>query len=325
VIGQVLLCVAILCHLGSNPARSQTPLQPIGDEAYAVMSHWFDYEPSVTPAHADELRDTANGRLYKIVFDGIGSRKVPAHLEIPLLGEAPYPCVILIHGMSRSKEFWWSFGTTTEGKHKDRIVGEGFAVLGLDLPIHGERAAENDYATPATLLQDGMAGRVRDLFTQSVVEYRRAIDVLRARADIDSSRIGVLGYGFGGAVAFALAAVEPRVQATVACVPPTVRDGLSVRATQNYAPRIRNPFLLLMAANSNYSTPADAERLRNLLPAPTAELKVYTSDDRLPIWLPRRRRLLVHDAPGCAAGWCPVMGLPTAVKTSSISIRATPG
>ena len=279
-----LIHVAVIGLLAGAPALAQTPLRPIGDEAYAVMSRWFDYQPLVTAALSDELRDTANGRLYKIVFDGMGSRKVPAHLEIPLLGEAPYPCVILIHGMSRSKEFWWSFGTTTEGKHKDRLIAEGFAVLGLDLPMHGERAAENDYAAPATLLQDTTASRVRDLFTQSVVEHRRAIDMLRARDDIDSSRIGVLGYDFGGAIAFALAAVEPRIQATVACVPPTVRDGLSVRATQNYAPRIQRPFLLLTAANSNYSTPTDAEQLRNLLPAPTAELKVYTSDDRLPIW-----------------------------------------
>jgi hypothetical protein len=40
---------------------------------------------------------------------------------------------------------------------------------------------------------------------------------------------------------------------------------------------------MLMAANSRTSSPADAEQLHALLAAP-AELKVYTSDDRLPIW-----------------------------------------
>ena len=283
-IGRALLGLAMLSQLASLPAWSQTPMQPLGDEAFAVMSRWFEYTSTTAAARADELRDTAHGRVYKLVFDGVGSQKVPAHLELPLLGEAPYPCVILIHGMSRSKEFWWSFGTTTEGKHKDRLMAEGYAVLGLDLPMHGERAAENDYVDPATLLQAKDDSGLRDLFTESVVEHRRAIDVLWARADIDSSRIGVLGYGLGATVAFALAAIEPRVQATVACVPPTVRDGLSVRATQNYAPHIQHPFLLLMAANSRHSTPEDAEQLRNLLPATSAELKVYTSDDRLPIW-----------------------------------------
>ena len=282
--GSVCLLLLVFGLLAGTPGRAEAPLQPLGDEAFAVLSGWFDYQPTGTTARVDELRGTANGRLFKIVFDGAGPLKVPGHLELPLLGQAPYPCIILLHGMSRSKEFWWSFGTTTEGKHKDRLVAAGFAVLGLDLPMHGERAAENGYVDAATLLQPGAASRLRDLFTASVVEHRRAIDMLMARADIDSSRIGVLGYDFGGAVAFALAAVEPRVQATVACVPPTERNQLSVRATQNYAPRINKPFLLLMAANSLYSSVEDAEQLRNLLPAATAEMKIYTSDDRLPIW-----------------------------------------
>ncbi|MEE2830862.1 MAG: alpha/beta fold hydrolase [Candidatus Latescibacterota bacterium] len=279
-----LLIFALLGLLTAAAARSQEPLRPVGDEAYAVMARWFDYGPTPSALRSDELRDAANGRLYKIVFNGIGARRVPAYLELPLHGEAPYPCVMLVHGMSRSKELWWSFGTTTEGKHKDRLVGEGFAVIGLDLPMHGERAAENDFVNPATLLQIGAESRLRDLFTESVVEHRRAIDALWTRADIDTSRIGVLGYEFGAAVAFALAALEPRVQATVACVPPTVRDVLSVRATQNYAPHITSPFLMLMAANSHTSSQAESEELRALLAASPAELKVYTSDDRLPIW-----------------------------------------
>ena len=67
-------------------------------------------------------------------------------------------------------------------------------------------------------------------------------------------------------------------------LPPTVRDVLSVRATQNYAPHITSPFLMLMAANSHTSSQAESEELRAWLAASPAELKVYTSDDRLPIW-----------------------------------------
>ncbi len=278
----LLSCLASM--LIGVPLHGQQALQPMGDEAFATLIRWFDYQATPPASRTDELRTTHNGSLYKMVFDGVRTRRVPAHLELPMRGAAPYPCVILIHGMARSKEYWWSLGTTTEGKHKDRLVAEGFAVLGLDLPLHGERAAENDFLNPANLVLDGASSRLRDLFAESVVEHRRAIDALWMRADIDSTRIGVLGYGFGGAVAFALAAVEPRIQATIACVPPTVRDGLSVRATQNYAPRIRHPLLLLMAANSRTSSPADAEQLRDLLPASTAEMKVYSSDDRLPIW-----------------------------------------
>jgi dienelactone hydrolase len=267
-----------------TPAWSQPALTPVGDETFAAMERWFDYVPGIPETRSHELRTTERGRVEKLVFRSAGARPVPALLELPLEAQAPYPCIILIHGISRSKAYWWSFGTTTEGKHKDRLLAEGFAVLGLDLPLHGERAAENDYVEPSSLFADGSESPLRDLFTDSVVEHRRAVDVLWERTDIDSTRIGVLGYGFGASVAFALAAVEPRIQATVACVPPTVRDPLSMRATQNYAPRVRSPLLMLMAANSRTSSPADAEQLHALLATTQAELKVYTSDDRLPIW-----------------------------------------
>jgi dienelactone hydrolase len=284
-----LICCLSLGLLCSGSAHSQEPdaqepLRAIGDEAFAAMARWFDYDPQPSNMRSTLVRNTAQGRVYQIVFNSVGKRQVPAYLELPLHGEAPYPCVVLIHGVSRSKEFWWTYGTTTEGKHKDRLVGEGFAVLGIDLPLHGVRAAEGDYIDPSALFAAGAESRLRNLFRDSVVDHRRAIDALWSRADIDSSRIGLLGYDLGGSVAFALAAVETRVQVSVACVPPTMRDGLSVLAAQNYAPRIRKPFLMLMAANSRTSSPEDASQLRELMSAPSAEMKIYTSDDRLPIW-----------------------------------------
>jgi dienelactone hydrolase len=280
---RIAIALLLLTPAWSQPVLSQSTLAPVGDETFAAMARWFEYVPGTPETHSHELRTTERGRVVKLVFRSAGARPVPALLELPLEAQAPYPVVILIHGISRSKEYWWSFGTTTEGKHKDRLLAEGFAVLGLDLPLHGERAAENGYADPASLFADGFESPLRDLFTNSVIEHQQALDVLWERADIDITRIGVLGYEFGASVAFALAAIDPRIQATVACVPPTVRDPLSMRATQNYAPRVRSPLLMLMAANSRTSSAADAEQLHALLAAP-AELKVYTSDDRLPIW-----------------------------------------
>ena len=79
-----LLIFALLGLLTAAAARSQEPLRPVGDEAYAVMARWFDYGPTPSALRSDELRDAANGRLYKIVFNGIGARRVPAYLELPL-------------------------------------------------------------------------------------------------------------------------------------------------------------------------------------------------------------------------------------------------
>lgn len=275
---------ALLPMLIVLQAAAAQALEPVGDEAFALLSRWFDYASSPTEPRADELRPTPQGMLYKIVFSGGRDRRLPAHLELPLHAQAPYPCILLIHDMSRSKESWWSFGQTTEGKLKDRLVTEGFAVLSLDLPLHGERAVENDFLDPGQLLRDQAEPQLRDMFVDGVIDQRRALDALATRSDIDTERIGVLGYGIGGSVAIALTALESRVRATVACVPPTVQDGLSVRAVQNYAPRVHTPVFLLTATNSRTSSTADGEQLADLLDGVDTEHKIYTSDDRLPIW-----------------------------------------
>ena len=280
----VVAAAALLTIAARVAAAAPDALVPLGDEAFAVVERDLAYDAAPLAARTDTLRQTPNGRLYRVVFDGGRGHRVPAHLELPLHAQPPYRCVILVHGLSRSKEYWWSFATTTEGKLKDRLVGEGYAVLGLDLPRHGERAPEGDYADPRRLLVGDAGAGLRDFFRDAVVEHRRALDLLEARADIDSSRIGVLGYDIGASVALALSALEPRVGAAVACVPPTMRDGLSLLATQNFAPRVRQPTLLLMAANSKTAAPTDGETLHALLANEASELKVYTSDDRLPIW-----------------------------------------
>ena len=88
----------------------------------------------------------------------------------------------------------------------------------------------------------GGAPRFRELFADGVVDLRRALDYLATRADVDTSRVGLLGYELGGNVAFCLMAVEPRLRAAIACVTPAVDDGPALLAPQNYAPRVRVPF-----------------------------------------------------------------------------------
>ena len=50
---------------------------------------------------------------------------------------------------------------------------------------------------------------------QCVVDVRRGIDMLQARADVDATRIGFVGLSFGAHVGAILSSVEPRIRALV--------------------------------------------------------------------------------------------------------------
>lgn len=53
------------------------------------------------------------------------------------------------------------------------------------------------------------------MVVQSTLEYRRALDYLETRKEIDSERIGAIGYSLGSVVTFILTAIDERVKTTV--------------------------------------------------------------------------------------------------------------
>ena len=267
---------------------STSPMAAIGPEAFEVMRHFYRYDLGI-PLEGrtiDRLEEEDYVRE-KIVFRGTRDSRVPGYLAIPTNGTPPYPCVLLLHGIGSSKEDWWKDDSFLSGGHLTRdLLASGFAVLALDAEYHGERLINNDFESPMVFtFEKGWVLRARDMMVQSVIEYRRGIDYLGTRAEIDTSRIGVIGYSMGGMMAFTLAAVDPRIKATVASVTPILNDPYSAIAVHNFAPFIHNePFLMLMgnADERNYS-PEAAQQLHVLVASEVKELVFYESGHQLPV------------------------------------------
>jgi dienelactone hydrolase len=196
---------------------------------------------------------------------------------------------------------------------RTRLLDAGFAVLALDAQCHGERVAENDYALPNPYVPaEGAARRgsftLQDIYVQTVVDYRRALDFLESRGDIDAERIGALGYSMGGTQLFPLLAVEPRVRAAVACVVPAEGDKWSVLAPQNYRRRVADrPLLMLMGREDPMCSLEQARALFEFMEGPAIRLVFFDAGHKLPTdyagpateWLIEhltRRKLAPHAA-----------------------------
>ncbi len=284
VIAWVLLGAMILAR-SVDARQEESALSPIGAEAFEVMREFFRYDESI-PLEPRVVESSAGDglRREKIVFRGVRDSRVPGYLAVPRRGEKPFPCVILIHGIGGSKEGWWGEGTA-HSSLVDRLVEQGCAVLTLDCQYHGERLGDNDFESPTVFtFERGWLRRTRDMVVQSVVEHRRAIDLVAERPDIDGTRIGCAGYSMGGMMTFLLTGVEPRVRAAVACVPPILKEPHSAIAVHNFAPRINDrPLLMLMGTNDprNYSS-ADARHVYELVDSSKKDLVFYEGGHVLP-------------------------------------------
>jgi dienelactone hydrolase len=244
-------------------------------------------EREETPAYVRE----------KVVFNGIRDSRVPAYLGIPKTGAGPYPCVLLIDGITGSKSRWWEDDSWPHGGLATKqLLAAGFAVLALDAQYHGERTAANDYETPAAMyFERRWYNRTREMILQTTVEHRRAIDYLATRPEIAIGRIGVLGHSMGGIIIFALNACEPRVKASVACVTPLniwePRE-LAVISPFNFARGVgKRPFLMLMGHADTFYSESEARLLLDMIEGAPKDLHFYESGHRLPEEYVARARL----------------------------------
>jgi dienelactone hydrolase len=258
----------------------------VGEAGFEFLRDFFEYDHTV-PLNAEIVeRDEAEGYVReKVVFRGVRDSRVPAYLAIPESEAAPHAGVLLIHGVGGSKSDWWQESFHSGEAVTRRLLSDGFAVMTLDVPYHGERLAENDFESPEVFLfQKGWLYRARDMIVASVVEHRRAIDYLESRPEIDAARSDVIGYSMGGMMAFHLAALHPRVDTVVACVPPLLKEPYSAMTVRSFAPRVDDKRFLMMIGKDdrrNYSVD-DAREVFELVNGAEKDFVVFESGHQLP-------------------------------------------
>ena len=167
-------------------------------QSYSIDGPKDNKSPSVKEeARPSTLIDTVH-----IVLTGPAGELIPGGFMRPK-AEGVYPVVLLLHGLTSDKD-------AVLKVYGIPLVNHGFAVLALDAPYHGERKNPQVTQTDTDIFGNTIHEGVR--------EYRAAIDWLIKRKDIDSHRIGLLGYSLGAMMGAILGAVDERIQDLVLCV-----------------------------------------------------------------------------------------------------------
>ena len=131
-----------------------------------------------------------------LTFRSILGGRVPAYLVEPA-GSGPFPAVVFQHGRLGNRSQFLG-----EAHH---LRAHGIASLLLDAPW--ARAGGRRILT----------GRTSDAVTlrQTVVDERRALDLLAARPEIDPQRLGVVGFSLGAIASAVLVGVDHQIRCGV--------------------------------------------------------------------------------------------------------------
>jgi dienelactone hydrolase len=267
------------------------------DETFRLLRQVYSYDPAI-PLEGrivEELTERGSDTpREKIVFRGAQGSYVPGYLQLPAKRSRPVPCVLLMHGWSGSKSNFWSDNNYISGGNvRLALLKEGLAVFALDAQCHGDRISQNEFTPVNPSGPPGGPPRKgyftqQEISVQTTIDYRRAIDYLKGRPEIDASRIGVLGYSMGGTQTFLLTAVEPRIKAAVACATPADLRDDSLIAPQRFAHAIGSrPFLMVMGRNDEMCKPEEAERVFHAIGGPHAKLSFYDGTHKIgPAFVP---------------------------------------
>ncbi len=274
----VVLAGAILTASAQDAPAITTQL--LGEEAYQLLTSFYEYDrdmPLEARVVGKEILPDCTRE--KVVFR-VRDSWVVGYLGIPKTGSAPYPCVLALHPLTTNKLIWWEDGDYADGaKLTKALLNAGVAVFTPDAQYHGERMSSNGFEPPGVMVFEK---RSRDMFVQTVVESRRAIDYLETRPEIDKSRVGVIGYSMGGMETFAVTALDTRVKVAVACATPDYPD--PVVAPRNFARGLKDrPFLMLTGRNDPVCPAEQAQLLFDFIPGSKKEIVFFETDEhRLP-------------------------------------------
>ena len=244
--------------LAPRLSASQEP-KVNGIPSWEKLSAAYRYEPK-TATVKEEAKDDASHVLQRIVLTSASGESVPGLFRRPK-AEAVYPCVLLLHGLtSRKEDMSSAFGKA--------LADKGFASLALDAPDHGERKPEGQQPQAHNPI------RMFQIIRGGIVDYRIALDYLKTRKDVDSARIGLLGYSMGAMMGSILSGVDDRVKATVLCVggdivrafadriPPALREQAETVAPSNFIGHISpRPFLMINGKQDQLVNEAAAKAL----------------------------------------------------------------
>jgi Acetyl xylan esterase (AXE1) len=167
--------------------------------------------PRIQPA--PEITDLGeSGRLerFHFTFAADSSQRVPGILlraKSDRSGSATErrPVVICLHATGSSKE-----GCIPE---LQVLAYKGFLGVAIDGRYHGERSRMGSY--DEAILRAYRTGQEHPFLYDEVWDVMRLIDYLDTRPDVDTSRIGLIGYSKGGMEAYMAAAVDTRIQVVV--------------------------------------------------------------------------------------------------------------
>ncbi|MBI1895847.1 MAG: acetylxylan esterase, partial [Acidobacteria bacterium] len=160
----------------------------------------YDYDPKAPlEVVTNGIEQRPGAAVHDISYASPKGGRITAYLVVPQ-GKGPFAGMLFMHGGNGSRSSLLP-GALLYAK-------AGAVCLLIDSPLNGARSKPGERLVDLTKPE-----QTRDAMIQTIIDLRRGIDLLLARADVDPARLGYIGASYGGIIGGVLAGVEKRIKA----------------------------------------------------------------------------------------------------------------
>lgn len=234
--------VAVAARRIELPFRDYWKEKPVADAEFGIYRRMYEYDRRALGEKVEAVDSTTSPYwiMQTVTFDaGYDSERMAAFVFLPRNGKPPYQTVVHFPGsnviyLRSSKDI------ATRVNRLDFILKSGRAVIVPVFKGTFERGSglKSDYQERTNFWREHVIAWV--------TEFRRTVDLVVERPDLDEHNVAYYGLSWGANIGGIIPALEPRVKAIVLYV-----GGLEMQETYpevdpfNFLPRITQPVLML--------------------------------------------------------------------------------
>jgi dienelactone hydrolase len=260
--------------------RDYSKEKPVNEAIFKVFKNRFLYDNTALDA-VIEKRDTSSQdwTVEKISFNAAyENERVIAYLFLPVTAKPPYQTLVFFPGSNAqdtknfNNNYWANWFT-------DFILKGGRAVM---YPVYKGTFERINDKTPISW----QGHQYADWLNKWVKDFKRSVDYLQTRPDINAEKLGYYGHSWGARLGAIIPSVEDRLKVSVLIVGGlSQNDRIPETEELNYLPYVKIPVLML---NGKYDMAFPYETavkpFFELLGTPSKDkyIRIYDTDHYVP-------------------------------------------
>ena len=262
----------------NTPFHNQPLPEPVSEEEFARYRDFYEYDYEDVAAVIESTNYNENGwTLEKITLNAAyDNERVIAYLFLPDNAEPPFQTVIYGPG---SGVFYQESSEDIENYFEFQAflrfyLKSGRAVL---FPIVKESFERGDEHSVEITYSKGRL--YTDFMTRVVKDYRRCLDYLETREEIDTDKLAFYGMSFGPFIGFRLGAVDSRIKTNIFYAGGLMAFGRPESNAAHFLPRINIPTLMINGRyDSNFNLDYEIKNMYELLGTPAESKRLVLLD-----------------------------------------------